>query len=148
MTPAEAQMLLGIAASFDNRKPSEEAATAWSVALDGLRFIDCRDAVIAHYRTSSEWLMPQKVISEVKRIRTKRIDDHGLIETPPGHDPDDVVGHQRWLRQARMAIADGEPIPSYAALKGENPMPPELASALETFGRLPADVEAATEAEA
>ncbi|MGZ4519746.1 MAG: hypothetical protein ACXVGA_03710, partial [Mycobacteriaceae bacterium] len=67
MTPAEAQTLLGIAASFDNRKPSEEAAIAWSHALNGFRFVDCRDAIVAHYRVSSEWLMPAKVVAEVKR---------------------------------------------------------------------------------
>jgi hypothetical protein len=69
MTPAEAQNLLSVAAAFDNRKPSEEAAIAWSHALADLPYGDCRDAVVAHYRTSSEWLMPAKVIAEVKRVR-------------------------------------------------------------------------------
>lgn len=136
MNPQEAAALLGVAAAFDNRKPDPDAATAWAVALDGLRFEDCRDAVIAHYRTSSEWLMPTVIIREVKRIRAKRIDDYGLIPTPPGHDPDDTVGHQRWLRAARKAIADGEPLPSPEAIKGGSPMPPELARAIDRFGRM------------
>lgn len=143
MNTQEAAALLAVAAAFDNRKPDPDAATAWAIALEGLRFQDCRDAIIAHYRVSSDWLMPAKVISEVKRIRTKRIDDYGLIQTPPGHDPDDTVGHQRWLRAARAAIADGESLPVYAAVKGSNPMPPELASAIDQFGRLPGDVERA-----
>ena len=110
MTPAEAQVLLGIAASFDNRKPSEEAAVAWSHALDGLRFEDCRDAVIAHYRTSSEWLMPTVIIREVRRIRGQRIKDFGNVPIPAGLDPDDEVQYRRYLRQAREAIADGRPL--------------------------------------
>ena len=105
MTPAEAQVLLGIAASFDNRKPSEEAATAWSVALEGIRFVDARDAIVAHYRTSSEWLMPNRVIGEVKRIRAKRIAEAGDLTPPPDLTPLETIA---WLKTARRRIGDGE----------------------------------------
>lgn len=112
MTPAEAQTLLGIAASFDNRKPSEEAAIAWSHALAGLRFVDCRDAVVAHYRASSEWLMPQRVISEVKRIRSKRIAEAGDPTPPPDLTPLETIA---WLAETRRRIGDGEPVDWLAA---------------------------------
>lgn len=105
MTPAEAQMLLGVAASFDNRKPSEEAATAWSVALDGIRFVDARDAIVAHYRASDDWLMPSKVIGEVKRIRAKRIAEAGDLTPPPDLTPLETIA---WLKAARRRIGDGE----------------------------------------
>lgn len=105
-------MLLGIAASFDNRKPSEEAATAWSVALDGIRFIDARDAIVAHYRTSSEWLMPAKVITEVRRIRSKRIAEAGDLTPPPDLTPLETVA---WLKEARARIGDGETVDQLAA---------------------------------
>jgi hypothetical protein len=119
MTPAEAQMLLGIAASFDNRKPSEEAAIAWSHALDGYRFEDCRDAIVAHYQASSEWLMPAKVIAEVKRIRSKRIDDHPPLTPPPApehlSESEQVAWQTDWRREAIGRIGDGEVIDSDAA---------------------------------
>lgn len=119
MTPAEAQMLLGIAASFDNRKPSEEAAIAWSHALNGYRFEDCRDAIVTHYRASSEWLMPAKVIAEVKRIRSKRIEEHAPLTPPPAPehlDEAEAVSWQiEWRREANRRIGDGEVIDCDAA---------------------------------
>lgn len=105
MTPAEAQALLTVAAAFDNRKPDPDAATAWSIALDGYRFEDCRDAIVAHYRASSEWLMPAKVITEVKRIRAKRIEDHPPLTPPPDLDPVETCA---WLREQRWRIGNGE----------------------------------------
>lgn len=127
MNAAEAQMLLGIAASFDNRKPSEEAAIAWSHALGDLPFTDCRDAVVAHYRIGSEWLMPAKVIAEVKRIRAKRINDHPPLTPPPGPegetDAELVERQQAWLADARRRIADGEVIDcdvAYGELKARH----------------------------
>jgi hypothetical protein len=108
MTPAEAGALLTVAAAFDNRKPDEDAAKAWSIALDGLRFIDARDAIVAHYKTSSEWLMPSKVIAEVKRIRAKRIAEHPAPTPPANLDPVETCA---WLKAARARIADGETVP-------------------------------------
>lgn len=141
MNQQEAAALLGVAAAFDNRKPDPDAATAWSVALDGLRFQDCRDAVIAHYRASSEWLMPAVVIAEVKRIRRDRLTAHGPIEPPHDMDPDDTVAYFRWRKDAQKAIADGETIPSFAEVQSGAPIPKELGEAMRNFGRLPADVE-------
>jgi hypothetical protein len=105
MSPAEAASLLTIAAAFDNRKPDADQARAWSMALDGIRFEDARDAVVAHYRVSKEWLMPSEVIATVKRIRAKRIDDFGPFDPPPGvHDP---LEYREYLANTRRQIADG-----------------------------------------
>lgn len=107
MTPAEAQLLLGIAASFDNRKPNEEAAVSWAHALDGYRFVDARDAIVAHYRATDDWLMPSKVIAEVKLIRSKRL--HETPEPPPPAEltPLETIA---WLKEIRGRIADGEDV--------------------------------------
>lgn len=130
-------MLLGIAASFDNRKPSEEAATAWSVALDGIRFIDARDAVVAHYRTSSEWLMPARIISEVRRIRSKRIAEAGDLTPPPDLTPVETVA---WLKEARARIGDGETVDQLAAYGELTPRHmPDLRRALPAPDDDPAD---------
>lgn len=139
MTPAEAAALLTIAAAFDNRKPDADAARAWSLALDGYRFEDCRDAVVAHYRSSSEWLMPQKVLTEVKRIRRQRLLDYGPLNPPASLDPDDTEAYARWIYTAQTAIADGNP-PTREEMRAlAVPMPKELASGMERFGRLPED---------
>lgn len=120
MTPAEAQMLLGIAASFDNRKPNEETAIAWSHALGDLPYVDCRDAIVRHYQASSEWLMPAKVIADVKRVRAKRLEDHPPLTPPRDLSP---LETNAWLREARRRVADGEVIDcdaAYGELKPRN----------------------------
>lgn len=114
MSPAEAAALLAIAAAFDNRKPDADAATAWALALDGWRFEDCREAVVAHYRATNEWIMPSDVIGAVKNIRRERLLNYGPIEPPPSLDPDDDRAYFQWLRDAQTAIADGQPLPDAA----------------------------------
>lgn len=121
MTPQEAAGLLAIAAAFDNRKPDADAAAAWALALDGMRFEDCREVVVQHYRTSGDWLMPHIVITAVKRLRTKRIDDYGYIEPPAGIDPDDTGAYAAWLERMRRAIADGDiTAPTPAPIEGRD----------------------------
>lgn len=110
MNQQEAAALLSIAAAFDNRRPDPDAATAWAAALWDVRFADARDAIVAHYRTSSEWLMPKMVVAEVKRIRAQRIKEYGDVPIPAHIDPDDTLAYQRHLRAARQAIADGQPL--------------------------------------
>ncbi|MEQ7847740.1 hypothetical protein [Nocardioides kribbensis] len=114
MNPQEAAALLGVAASFDNRKPDPDAATAWSVALRDVRFVDARDAVVAHYSRTSDWLMPAHVIHGVKAIRRNR-----LLEHPPITPPDLEEAETRaWMRAMTQRIADGEVIDPEAA-RGE-----------------------------
>lgn len=142
MTPAEAGALLTVAAAFDNRKPDADAAKAWSIALDGLRFEDCRDAIVAHYRASSEWLMPTKVIAEVKKIRAKRIEEHPPLTPPPGPDGEAMspIETNRWLREARWRIGNGETVDSDAAY-GE--LKPRHLPDLRALARKPDDEDAA-----
>lgn len=112
MNTQEAAALLSIAAAFDNRKPDPDAAKAWSVALDGHRFEDCRDAIVAHYRKTTDWLMPGHVIAAVKTVRASRIEDHPPLTPPADLDPIETVA---WLKEARRRIGDGEAIDSDAA---------------------------------
>jgi hypothetical protein len=107
MKPTEAAALLTIAASFDNRKPDRDQAQAWAMALDGLRFTDCREVIVQHYRRSREWLMPFDIISGVKRLREKRIADAPPPAPPSWLDPDDTAAFIRWHQETRAAIADG-----------------------------------------
>jgi hypothetical protein len=112
MTPAEAAALLGVAAAFDNRKPDADAAQAWSRTLDGLRFQDCRDAIIGHYKRTNDWLMPSHVIAEVKRIRHKRVMEFGPIDPPASLDPSDTGAYHDWLTATTKAIGDGDMAPA------------------------------------
>lgn len=107
MTPAEAQVLLSMAAAYDNRKPDPDAAKAWAAALDDLRFEDCREALLAHYRDSTEWLMPAMVRRSVKRLRAARIAEHPPL-TPPADLDGDERATRKWLAAATRRIGDGE----------------------------------------
>ena len=106
MTPAEAQMLLGIAASFDNRKPSEEAAIAWAAVLGDLEFTACRDAIVRHYRESREWIMPADVVSGVRLIAAERMRPFGLL-VPPASIQGDPAEERKWRLWARDEIMSG-----------------------------------------
>jgi hypothetical protein len=108
MTPAEAAALLSVAAAFDNRKPDPDAAQAWALALDGIPFTDARDAIVAHYRTTSDWIMPAAIRKHVSGIRSQRIKEAGDL-TPPPHAREGDEYH-RWLAGARRTIGDGEPL--------------------------------------
>lgn len=107
MKPTEAAALLTIAAAYDNRKPDADQAKAWAMALDGLRFEDCREVIVEHYRRSREWLMPVDVVTGVRRMREKRIAEYGPIELPPGFDADDTAAYARLIQEARRQIGDG-----------------------------------------
>lgn len=105
MTPAEATILLGGIAAFDNRKPDENAAKMWAHALGGLRLEDCAQAVTQHFATSTEYLMPVHIRRLVKVMRAKRITAAGDLTPPPGLG---VIETHRWTAQARSRIGDGE----------------------------------------
>lgn len=112
MTPAEAAALLTVAAAFDNRKPDPDAAKAWSIALGDLPFTDCRDAIVAHYQRTTDWLMPAHVIGAVKKVRRDRLEDAPPMTPPPGLDP---VQTNAWLGWARGEVAAGRTVDCDAA---------------------------------
>ena len=123
MKPTEAAALLTIAAAYDNRKPDADAAKAWAMALDDLRFEDCREAVVAHYRSTRDWMMPSDVIAIVKRIRRDRLMVFGALPDPPRDiDPDDTPAMLAWEYGVRRSIADG-------TLKRDTPEPAPLSRA-------------------
>lgn len=109
VSPAVGAALLAYAAATDNREVTEEAARAWADVLDdhvGLK--DGKAAIIAHRRTSTDYLMPIHVNTEVRRIRKTRTDAIGADEIPPAaldHEPSRAL---TWTREYRRAIGDGE----------------------------------------
>lgn len=133
MSPAEASALLTIASGFDNRRVDPDVARSWAVALDGVRFEDARDAVVAHYRASREWLMPAHILDTVKRVRAGRIaaQEADLIP-PPELSP---IETQAWMRTARQALGDGR---SAAEINPAAELRPRPVSALLAGAKLPA----------
>ena len=106
MSPTEITALLAICASADNRKPNPEMVQFWTAALGDLDFLPCRDAVVAHYQDSTDWIMPAHIRGRVRRARAAAISHDETLELPP-HDPDDTGLHARLLVQARAEAAEG-----------------------------------------
>lgn len=113
MTPAEAQVLLGMAATYDQRKPDADVAKGWAAALNGLRFKDCRLAIIEHFATTAGvYLMPGHIRAIVKRLRAARIAAHPPVIPPPDLT---IAQERQWRLEINARIGDGEQIdPDYA----------------------------------
>lgn len=105
MIPEDAARLLAVCASFDNRKPDPDTAMAWSVVMGDMRFEDCRDAVVAHYQKSREWIMPADIRSAVKRLRAKRLASAGDPTPPPDLTPLETIA---WVKERNRRVANGE----------------------------------------
>jgi hypothetical protein len=102
----EVTALLAVIQSYDHRKPGEADIIAWHGVLGDLLFDECRDAVLRHFRESTDWLMPAHVRRFVMAHRDK---------TRPAIEwgDDSLVSKPEWfderMRQAREATrADNE----------------------------------------
>lgn len=102
----ETAAVLAMISALDGRKAFGEIdAQAWHAVVGDLRFEDCREAVIAHYRDSSHTLMPADLRAGVKKVRKDRIGDK--IAPLPPVDPDDVERYAQWQQVWVRAIGDG-----------------------------------------
>jgi len=61
MNRADVARLLGVAAAFDSRTVGETDVAAWTMALDGLDTDRCRAAIVKHYRTETDRIMPAHI---------------------------------------------------------------------------------------
>lgn len=107
MTPAETFNLLRTIAALDRRTVGEADALAWHATLRDLPYADCRDAVVAHYRDSADWIMPAHVRQRVRAARRER-----LARTPVPDPPPEMADHpgryQAWVAAKVRQIADGK----------------------------------------
>lgn len=106
--PAVAAALLSWASATDNREVTPEASIAWADALDDhVTLDDGKAAITAHRRSSSDWLMPLHVNTEVRRIRKVRTDAIGDVN-PPAALADRPALENNWKREYARATGDGE----------------------------------------
>lgn len=110
MSTDEVIDLLTLMASYDRRKVGEADVAAWYAAMGDLAFSDSRDAVIAHYRDSTEWIMPAHVRRRVAATRQARLDAAGPTEIPQDLANRPIEARE-WLQRTRNAIADGQQPP-------------------------------------
>lgn len=72
MTITEASKLLTIASTYDGRVVTPEASATWAQALHGVSFEDGAAGIAEHYRTSTDWLMPNHVIVMARKVARDR----------------------------------------------------------------------------
>ena len=106
MIKSDATALLAVASSFDKRTVGPTDVESWAVALGDARAVDCRDAIVAHYQSSREFLMPVDVIEGARRIRNNRL--AGIEKPiPPRELADLAEASMAWTRTFEHAICDG-----------------------------------------
>lgn len=71
MSPADVIRLLAVIATFDNRRVEDSTIAAWSSVFDSTpwTFDQCREAVIRHFRDSTDYLQPAHVIRGARIVR-------------------------------------------------------------------------------
>jgi hypothetical protein len=93
MNRAETAELLSLAASYDRRTIGEADVHAWHAALGHYEFDDCRDALIEHYRSSTEWVLP----AHIRRVVVSRNNTRsGPLELPANAVPMPDYVRQAW----------------------------------------------------
>lgn len=103
-----AATLLSWAAALDNRSVTDEAVHAWAASLNpNVTPVDGKEAISEHFRTSTDYLMPQHVNYGAARIRERRIGQTEANEIPPASLDDDGRGSNAWKIAFRKAIGSG-----------------------------------------
>src|SRR5439155_2838301 len=137
MNPREAAHLLGHCSAFDNRKPSQAAAMAWSAALHDVPLDDdARAAVAIYYSTPPKdpdaklWILPHHVRTLRTKIRSKRLENFQYEPI----DGETVPEYLARLRGQTAAIASGRVGPPSGRLAIEGGPSKEFVAELEARG--------------
>ena len=72
MTPDETAALLAYIAVIDNRRVDQVVIGHWQELVGDLDVRDCREAVIEHRKTSTEYLQPAHVRRAAIRLAARR----------------------------------------------------------------------------
>lgn len=80
MNKVEIARLLTIASMIDNRTVGPETVEEWHRVIGHLEFDPAREAVEAHFRESTTYLLPAHVTGHVRRVREVRALEGGFVE--------------------------------------------------------------------
>lgn len=114
MTPLEAAALCRFTKAVCPQQAIDEyTPDAWHLLLEDLRFEDAKAGVVAAGRLKP-FVSPAEIREQVRRIRTDRIREYGVLPVPP----EGLSGAEQlaWTRDLIRRIGDGEDVPK----------PPEL----------------------
>jgi hypothetical protein len=119
MNPREAAELLGHCAAFDNRKPSQGAAIAWSAALHDVPLDgDAKAAVASYYTTAPKdpdgklWILPHHVRTLRSKIRSARLENfqyEPIADETPAEFLARYKGQVQAIASGRVVGPSGQP---------------------------------------
>lgn len=69
MNQTEVAKLLTVASAIDNRTVADEQVIAWHAALRHLPYDVAQEALVRHFRDSTEYLLPGHISKQAKVIR-------------------------------------------------------------------------------
>jgi hypothetical protein len=72
MTLDEIKRLLAQAAARDARQPSHAMAMAWKIDLEGVEYAEAVEAINRHFRESTAYLDPARILAYVRIIRDEK----------------------------------------------------------------------------
>lgn len=93
MQPSETAELLTYIAAFDRRTIGKADVLAWHEIIGHLELMDCKQAVTAHFRESTDYLMPAHVVRLARNIADTRRNRETIAALPRGKGvpmPDEV----------------------------------------------------------
>jgi len=99
----ETAALLKRAGVLDHRRPDEAALLLWHELLAPYTLRDCVDALTAHRRESSDYLMPAHIIDRVRAVRRRR-----ALAVPAEANPEVEDDYPAACRVLAAAVQDGE----------------------------------------
>lgn len=115
MNMTETSKVLAAIQIYDARHVDEATVKAWHKMLHRFTLPDCLAAVEAHFRESTDYLLPAHVIRRVKSMRSRRLDlaEHPVLRYVDEYDDDgnllpDAKGKREHLRNL---VANGQLTP-------------------------------------
>lgn len=113
MNKLEISKLLASVSTFDNRKIAMETVEAWYLALGDLDYEESSEAIVIHFRETTDWLMPAHIRRNVSRIQDRKARIERMkrprIESKAFDYDFDREEHERMVREfAQLQIEEGK----------------------------------------
>lgn len=103
MNRTEVGQLLALAALVDNRTVTPEACLMWHELTGAIPYQDAVEAMHAHYRESTDWLMPAHVVRRVTSMR-KALEPRTMSPAIPASCATEA--EHRWLPDGTCVLCE------------------------------------------
>lgn len=116
MNLTETDQLLTIIHNIDKRIIDDATVLVWHEILGDLQFADCVQSVTAHFRESTDYLLPAHIVRGARELERERIRDHNhqrALDAAPELDSRPLTDRKREIRDfvngVRSVLPPGDP---------------------------------------